>query len=103
MEVLHDSTTTVSSLLRLLREVKVVAARYDTSLNTLVRNYFQHLAHSGLASEGPMQGNLHTLFRYSVAQLMREEAREELGVDDFRLTQPLLMAGFPPLCSPKNE
>lgn len=80
----------------LLREVKVIAARYDTSLNALVRDYFQHLAHSGLSSEGRMDGNLQTLFRYSVGHLTRKEAREALGVDDARLTQLLRMAGFPP-------
>lgn len=88
---------------KLLREVKVIAARYDTSLNALVRDYFQHLAHSGLGSEGRMDGNLQTLFRYSVGYLTRKEARESLGTDDARLTQLLRMTGFPPPRSPKAE
>jgi hypothetical protein len=87
----------------LLREAKVIAARYETSLNALVRDYFQHLAHSGLGSEGQMDGNLQTLFRYSVGSLTRKETREMLGVDDAHLTQLLRMAGFPPPRSPKAE
>lgn len=87
----------------LLRKVKVIAARYDTSLNALVRDYFQHLAHSGLDSEGPMEGNLQTLFRYSMGSMTRKQAREALGADDARLTQLLRMAGFPPPRSPQAE
>ena len=88
----------------LLREVKVIAARYDTSLNALVGDYLRHLASSGLVSkEGELNGNLETLFRYSIGKLSRKEARESLGVDDVRLTQLLRMAGFPPPRSPKAE
>ncbi|OOH72628.1 hypothetical protein BOX24_06415 [Leptospirillum ferriphilum] len=87
----------------LLREVRVIAARYDTSLNALVRDYFLHLAQSGLASEGNLNGNLQMLFRYSVGHMTRKEAREALGVNDVRLTQLMRMAGFPPPRSPKAE
>jgi hypothetical protein len=89
----------------LLREVKVIAARYDTSLNALVGDYLRHLASSGLVSteEGELNGNLETLFRYSIGHLTREEARATLGTDDARLTQLLRMAGFPPPRSPKAE
>ena len=88
----------------LLREVKLIATRYDTSLNALVEDYFRHLAHSGLVSkEGELNGNLETLFRYSIGHLTRKEACETLGTDDARLTQLLRMAGFPPPRSPKAE
>jgi len=87
----------------LLREVRVIAARYDTSLNALVRDYFQHLAQSGLSSDENLNGNLHMLFHYSVGHLTRKEAREALGVNDVRLTQLMRMAGFPPPRSPKAE
>lgn len=50
-----------------------------------------------------MNGNLHTLFHYSIGRLTRKEAREALGVDDVRLTQLLRMAGFPAPRSPKAE
>lgn len=87
----------------LIREVKVLAARYDTSLNALVRDYFRHLSASGLSSDETLDGNLQTLFFYSMGRLTRKEAREALGVDDFRLTQLLRMAGFPPPRSPKVD
>ena len=87
----------------LLREVNVIAARYDTSLNALVRDYFRHLADFGVAAEGEMNGNLERLFLYSIGRLSRSEACRELGVDDFRLTQMLRMAGFPPPRSSKAD
>ena len=87
----------------LLREVKVIAARYDTSLNALVRDYFQNLAHSGLSSDENLNGNLQMLFRYSIGQMTRREVREALGVNDVRLTQLLRMAGFPPPRSTASE
>jgi hypothetical protein len=87
----------------LLREVKVLAARYDTSLNSLVRDYFQHLSESGLSSGDRLDGNLQTLFLYSIGRLTREETCASLGVDDLRLTQLLRGAGFPPPRSPKSD
>ena len=87
----------------LLREVKVIAARYDTSLNALVRDYFRHLADSGVVADGEMNGNLERLFLYSIGRLSRSEACRELGADDFRLTQMLRMAGFPPPRSSKAD
>lgn len=87
----------------LIREVKVIAARHDTSLNGLVRDYFRHLAQSGLVSEGRMDGNLRMLFSYSVGHLTRKETKDALGVDDARLTELLRTAGFPPPRSPKSE
>ena len=87
----------------LLRSVKIIAAKYDTSLNALVRDYFRHLADSGVAAEGEMNGNLERLFLYSIGRLSRSAVCKELGVDDFRLTQMLRMAGFPPPRSSKAD
>jgi len=87
----------------LIRKVKVIAARYDTSLNALVRDYFRHLADSGVSDEGEMNGNLERLFLYSIGRLSRSAVCKELGVDDFRLTQMLRMAGFPPPRSSKAD
>lgn len=54
-------------------------------------------------TDGTLDGNLQTLFFYSMGRLTRKEAREALGVDDFHLTQLLRMAGFPPPRSPKSD
>jgi hypothetical protein len=76
--------------------MKVIAAQHDTSLNSLVRNFFADVAASGLHETDAMNGNLQTLFDYSVGRIGRRKARELLGVEDVILTTMLRQAGFPP-------
>ena len=80
----------------LLRDVKVIAAKHETSVNALVRNYFAHLVASGLQDTESLKGNLQTLFDYSIGRVGRQKARSFLGVDDATLTAMLRHAGFPP-------
>jgi hypothetical protein len=79
-----------------LRQMKVIAAEHETSINALVRNYFAHLTASGLADAEAMNGNLQTLFDYSMGKCSRHQARKALGVDDATLTTLLRQTGFPP-------
>lgn len=80
----------------LLRDVKVIAAKHETSVNALVRNYFAHLVASGLQDTDSLTGNLQTLFDYSIGRIGRHKARSFLGVDDATLTSMLRQSGFPP-------
>lgn len=79
-----------------LRQMKVIAAHQQTSINALVRDYFAHLISSGLAETDSMNGNLQTLFDYSVGKIGRHKAKEFLGVDDVTLVKMLRQSGFPP-------
>lgn len=79
-----------------LRQMKVLAAKHQTSINALVRDYFSHLTASGLADSDGMNGNLQTLFDYSIGKIGRHKAKSFLGVDDFALTHMLRSAKLPP-------
>ena len=80
----------------LLRQMKIIAATHQTSINALVRDYFSHLASSGLAEVEVMNGNLQSLFDYSIGKIGRHRVKTLLGVDDLTLTNMLRQAGFPP-------
>ena len=79
-----------------LRQMKIIAAKHQTSINALVRDYFSHLTASGLADSDGMNGNLQTLFDYSIGKIGRHKAKSFLGVDDFMLTDMLRSAKLPP-------
>lgn len=79
-----------------LRQMKVIAAKHETSLNAMVRDFFAHLIASGLAETETMNGNLQALFDYSIGRISRHKARTRLGVDDRSLATMLRQAGFPP-------
>ena len=79
-----------------LRQIKIIAAQHDTSVNALVRSHFAHLVASGLQETDAMNGNLRTLFDYSVGRVGRHKAKALLGVGDDVLTCMLRQAGFPP-------
>ena len=79
-----------------IRQIKGIAAQHDTSINAIVRDYFAQLADSGLQERDVMNGNLQTLFDYSIGRVGRTQAKKNLGVEDKMLTQMLLGAGFPP-------
>lgn len=79
-----------------LRQMKVIAAKHQTSINALVRDYFSHLTSSGLAETEGMNGNLQALFDYSIGRIGRHRAKTFLGVDDLTLATMLRRAGFPP-------
>ena len=79
-----------------LRQMKVIAAKHQTSLNALVRDYFSSLTTSGVADDDRMNGNLQTLFDYSIGKMGRHKAKAALGVDDLTLTLMLRNAKFPP-------
>ncbi|TWO68074.1 hypothetical protein FN976_24365 [Caenimonas sedimenti] len=87
----------------MLREVKVIAAKRNTSVNALVRSYFAHLIESGVQDSESMNGNLQTLFDYSVGRIGRHRAKSFLGVDDPTLTAMLRQAGFPPPRASQEE
>ena len=80
----------------LLREVKVIAAQHGTNINSIVRDYFTQLADAGLQQKDTMNGNLQTLFNYSIGRIGRSQAKKALGIEDKILTQMLREAGFPP-------
>lgn len=80
----------------LLRQMKVIAAKHQTSINALVRDYFSYLTTSGIAEDDCMNGNLQTLFDYSIGKIGRHKAKALLGIDDFTLTNMLRSAKFPP-------
>lgn len=80
----------------LVRQIKGVAAQHDTSINAIVRDYFTHLVNSGIQEKDVLNGNLQTLFDYSMGRMGRSQAKRILGVEDKMLTQMLLGAGFPP-------
>ncbi len=80
----------------LLRQMKILAAKHKTSINALVRDYFSHLASSGLAEAEAMNGNLQALFDYSIGRIGRHKAKTRLGVDDLTLANMMRQAGFPP-------
>ena len=79
-----------------IRQIKGIAAQHDTSINAIVRGYFAHLVSSGLHEKNVMNGNLQTLFDYSIGRIGRAQAKNNLGVEDKMLAQMLLGAGFPP-------
>jgi len=79
-----------------LRQMKVIAAKHQTSINALVRDYFSHLTSSGLSQTEVMNGNLQALFDYSIGRIGRHRAKTFLGVDDLTLATMLRHAGFPP-------
>ncbi len=79
-----------------LRQMKVIAAKHQISINALVRDYFSHLTSSGLAATESMNGNLQTLFDYSIGRIGRHKAKAFLGVDDHTLATMLRDTGFPP-------
>jgi hypothetical protein len=80
----------------LLLQMKVFAAKGNTSINALVRDHFAHLISSGVTDSDSMNGNLQTLFAYSIGRISRHKARQSLGVDDTKLALMLREAGFPP-------
>ena len=79
-----------------LRQMKVIAAKHQTSLNALVRDYFTHLTSNGLSETEAMSGNLQALFDYSIGRIGRHKAKAFLGVDDINFATMLRRAGFPP-------
>ena len=79
-----------------LRQMKVIAAKHQTSINALVRDYFSYLTTRGIAEDDGMNGNLQTLFDYSIGKIGRHKAKATLGVDDLTLTVMLRNAKFPP-------
>ena len=79
-----------------IRQVKGIAAQHDVTIVAVVRDYFAQLCSSGLQQKDVMNGNLQTLFDYSVGRMGRGQAKKALGVDDKMLTQMLRGAGFPP-------
>lgn len=79
-----------------LRQMKVIAAKHQTSINALVRDYFSYLTASGIAEDDSMNGNLQTLFDYSIGKIGRHKAKSALGVDDHTLTVMLRNSKFPP-------
>ena len=86
-----------------LRQMKVIAAKYQTSINALVRDYFSHLIASGISQDDRMNGNLQPLFEYSMGRMGRHKAKVVLGVDDNTLTTMLRQAHFPPPRSSLDE
>ena len=86
-----------------LRQMKIIAATYQTSINALVRDYFSHLTSSGLVKQDQMTGNLQTLFDYSTGRISRRKAMNALGVDDFSLAEMLRAAQFPPPRAPVEQ
>ena len=56
----------------------------------------KHSLISGIQDAYTMDGNLRTLFDYSVGRIGRAKARKTLAVDDVIFTQMLRAAGFPP-------
>lgn len=79
-----------------LRQMKIIAAKHETSINAIVRDYFSHLIASGLVEDEAMNGNLQTLFDYSIGRIGRHKAKAFLGVDDVTLAAMLRHASFPP-------
>ena len=79
-----------------LRQMKVIAAKHQTSINALVRDYFALLTSSGLAETETMNGNLQALFDYSIGRVGRHKAKTFLGIDDLTLATMLRRTGFPP-------
>lgn len=79
-----------------LREVKAIAARNDTSVNALVRDYFSCLITSGLQETSALNGNLKALFDYSIGKISRNRAIKFLGISDATLATMLRESGFPP-------
>ncbi len=79
-----------------IRQIKVIAAHHDTSINAIVRDYFAQLVNSGIQVKDVMNGNLQSLFDYSIGRIGRTQAKKILGVEDKVLAQMLLGAGFPP-------
>lgn len=86
-----------------LRRVRVIAAQHDTSINGIVRDYFNSLSNSGLQQRDSMNGNLQTLFDYSIGRIGRSKARKIIGVTDFDLAKMLRESGFPPPRADKEE
>ncbi len=80
----------------LLREIKAIAAHHDTSVNALVRNYFSNVVASGVQETNVLNGNLKTLFDYSVGRISRHRAKAFLGTDDATFSNMLRETGFPP-------
>lgn len=83
----------------LLRQAKVIAARYDTSVNALLRNYLAHLTELGVVEHRPAGGNVETLFRFSMGLMPRNAAMRSLGVSDYGLLIRLMNAAGLPLPS----
>lgn len=79
-----------------LRQMKVIAAKHQTSINALVRDYFSLLTSSGLVEAETMNGNLQALFDYSIGKMGRHKAKTFLGVDDLTFATMLRRTGFPP-------
>ena len=79
-----------------LRQMEVIAAKHQTSINALVHDYFAHVIASGIADDDGMNGNLQALFDYSIGKIGRNKAKAALGVDDVTLTVMLRCAKFPP-------
>lgn len=82
----------------LLGKIKLITEQSGIDINSLVNNYLSHLAESGLHKDYAMNGNLWTLFNYSMGKVTRSEAKAALGLgaDDMRLTTMMRMAAFSP-------
>lgn len=80
----------------LLARVQSLAALRQTSLNEIVRCYFEHLASCGLDDQGVLNGNHQVLFDYSIGRISRSQAKRALGVNDAAFTAMLGAAQFPP-------
>lgn len=78
------------------RQIEAIAAKHQTSINALVRDYFAYVIASGIADDNGMNGNLQVLLDYSIGKIGRNKAKAELGVDDFTLTCLLRGVNFPP-------
>jgi hypothetical protein len=62
-----------------------------------------YFASSGIGETDAMNGNLQTLFAYSMGNIGRKKARDSLGVDDLSLSLMLRQAGFPPPRASQDE
>lgn len=78
------------------RQIEANAAKHQTWINALVRDYFAVVIASGIADDDGMTGNLRALVNYSAGRISRNKAKAALGVDDLTLTAMLRCAKFPP-------
>jgi hypothetical protein len=65
----------------LLRRVKVIAAKSDTSVNALFNAELRHLVETFEAAEKTGNQNFKTLLDFSLGRLNDIDAREQLGLD----------------------
>lgn len=97
------SNITLAIEQELLQSIKSLAAKNGVSVNSLVKNYFESLIDSGVSKDGEMNGNLKTLFEYSIGKISRFQAKKRLGIQDLVLAEMLREAGFPLPRVPESE